>query len=527
MKKTSDILLVKLIVTAVITVIDTLLAVINIHATALGICGMIFCAIVYVTCMSEINDAFLSVFRWNASNDSFIAFSLIAVFIRSLSLIFLQGANTEVFSPMLFLSITVSIGVKRSFASGIYKNIETVKESDAYLIGSFRDSNGKKYCTAVKSDELPDIVARSYVIDPSEKRGRRFVPLIYAFILILSLAAMYLKGLSMFFTSFAAMSVIAASMSGEMAFVLPYNTMQSRLRKKGMIFFGYTSIAALKDVSTLVVDDCELIPEGNTSVGKITIKTTKTDITVRYIDRILKEIDSPAKGVFDGLEALNAEIPLSVDSVKYIKDQGVFAVINEDKVFFGTRNLLLANNIEPYSQEKEASLLEDDSVMLYLAVNGELSAAIMFKYRCREGLKEKFEGTDGLEIFIRTKDASIDKTLIEKELGIKKTKIFITDEGEYEFFGKYGEDLKQGNARVAMITTNGVSELPKTILLAKDMAAVFKYAISSKHVGIFIGIILCFAALVIAPSVMNFGWLLIYNVIWLLPIIVLSSYRRK
>ncbi len=527
MKKTIDFLLVKFIVTAIVTVLDTLFAVIGFSPSTMGICGMIFCVIVYITCMNETNDAFLSVFKWNASNDSFIAFSLIIIFLRSLSLLFLQGANTEIFSPILFLSVTVSIGVKRNFAIGIAKNIELLKESDAYLVGSFRDKNGKKYCDAEISEEFPDIVAKSYVIDPSERRGRRFVPIIYAAILVLSLVIMYVRGLSMFFTAAAAMSVIAASLTGEMAFVLPYNTLQSRMRKKGMIFLGYTSIAALKDVSAVVIEDKELFPEENTNVKKLTIKSTKTDVTIRYIDRILKEIDSPAKHVFEGLEALENEIPLSVEEVKYVKDQGVRAIINEDKVFFGSRNLLLANNIEPYSQEKEASLLEDDSVMLYLAVNGELSAAILFEYRYNEELKEKFDEIPELEFIIKTRDVAIDQTLMKKDFGIKKSKIFVTGEEEFEFFEDYEKKLRSGNAKVAMITTSGASELPRMVLLAKDMADVFRFTIRSKHVGICLGILCCFAALLLSPASLNMGWLLLYNLIWLLPIIILSSYRRK
>ena len=80
MKKTIDFLLVKFIVTAIVTVLDTLFAVIGFSPSTMGICGMIFCVIVYITCMNETNDAFLSVFKWNASNDSFIAFSLIIIF---------------------------------------------------------------------------------------------------------------------------------------------------------------------------------------------------------------------------------------------------------------------------------------------------------------------------------------------------------------------------------------------------------------------------------------------------------------
>lgn len=331
----------------------------------------------------------------------------------------------------------------------------------------------------------------------------------------------------MFFTAAAAMSVIAASLTGEMAFVLPYNTLQSRMRKKGMIFLGYTSIAALKDVSAVVIEDKELFPEENTNVKKLTIKSTKTDVTIRYIDRILKEIDSPAKHVFEGLEALENEIPLSVEEVKYVKDQGVRAIINEDKVFFGSRNLLLANNIEPYSQEKEASLLEDDSVMLYLAVNGELSAAILFEYRYNEELKEKFDEIPELEFIIKTRDVAIDQTLMKKDFGIKKSKIFVTGEEEFEFFEDYEKKLRSGNAKVAMITTSGASELPRMVLLAKDMADVFRFTIRSKHVGICLGILCCFAALLLSPASLNMGWLLLYNLIWLLPIIILSSYRRK
>lgn len=527
MKKTTEFLLIKFIITAVVAAIDMLLVVIRLPVAAMGICGMIFCVVVYITCMNEMNEAFVSVFRWNASNDSFAAFALILVFIRSFSLIFLQGANTEIFSPMLFLSISVSMCVKRSYALSISKNLETIKDSDTYLVGSIKDSDGKKYVKTGKSEELPDIVSKSYIIDPSERRGRKLVPIIYIMILILSLAVMWLKGLSMFFTAAAVMSVMAASLSGEMAFVVPYNTLQARMRRQGKIFFGYTSIAALKDVTTVVIDDSELFVKEETSIKKITIKSTQTETTVRYIDRILKEIDSPAKTALDNLSELEGGLPLSVESIKYIKNQGIQAVINEDKVFFGNRSLLLANNIEPYSQEKEASLLEDNTVMMYLSINGELSAAILFEYVCDGDFKKKISDAAELEFLIKTRDAAIDVTTIEKNFGIKKSKIRITDETDCEFFEDYERKLISGETKAAMITTNGASEIPNLIVLARDMASVFKYTIISKHIGIIIGILLCFAALILAPAALNFAWILLYNIIWFIPLIFLSSYRRK
>ena len=528
MRKTNDFLLLKFIITAIVAVLDTLFVILRMPPVAMGVWGIIFCAVVYLASFTEMNDVFLSVFKWNASNDSFSAFALIAVLLRSVSLIFIQGVTTEVFSPMLFVSIAVSFAAKRSFAMGIKHNIERLRDSEnTYLVGSFKDETGKKYCKAGKGEELPDIVARSYAVDPSEKRGRRFVPIMFAVILLLSLIVMYIKGFSMFFTALSAMSVVAASLSGELAFVLPYSTMQSRMHKKGMVFFGYSSIASLKDVSAVIVDDSELFPPEKTAVKKMTIKTTETDTAIRYVDRILKEVKSPAAGVFDGLEALDNEIPLTVEAVKYIKDQGISAVINEDKVLFGTRNLLLANNIEPYSQEKEASLIEENCVMLYLSINGDLSAAMLFEYCCSEEIKQKIAEATELDFFIKTKDVALDKTLIEKDFGIKKSRIFITNEAEYEFFDKYEGNLLSGNAKVAMVTTSGTTELANTVLLAKDMAQIFKFSIKSKHLGILVGVLLCFAALIVTPSAMNFAWLLIYNLIWLLPIIVLSSYRRK
>ena len=142
-------------------------------------------------------------------------------------------------------------------------------------------------------------------------------------------------------------------------------------------------------------------------------------------------------------------------------------------------------------------------------------------------MQKKIAEATELDFFIKTKDVALDKTLIEKDFGIKKSRIFITNEAEYEFFDEYEKNLLSGHAKVAMVSTSGTTELANTVLLAKDMASVFKFTIKSKHLGIVIGVLLCFAALLLAPSAMNFAWLLIYNLIWLLPIVVLSTYRRK
>ena len=119
MRKTSDFILLKFIIVAIVAVLDTLFVILRMPPVAMGIWGIIFCVVVYLAAFTEMNDVFRSVFKWNASNDSFEAFALIAVLLRSVSLIFIQGVTTEVFSPMLFVSIAISFAAKRAFATGI------------------------------------------------------------------------------------------------------------------------------------------------------------------------------------------------------------------------------------------------------------------------------------------------------------------------------------------------------------------------------------------------------------------------
>ena len=60
MRKTNDFLLLKFIITAIVAVLDTLFVILRMPPVAMGVWGIIFCAVVYLASFTEMNDVFLS-----------------------------------------------------------------------------------------------------------------------------------------------------------------------------------------------------------------------------------------------------------------------------------------------------------------------------------------------------------------------------------------------------------------------------------------------------------------------------------
>ena len=97
------------LVTAFSAVLMTVLTLISLPVTVLSICSIVLSGIVYFFCRREFNDAIISLFQRQPSNDTFNVAALFINVIHSIALIFASDVNASLFAPVIFLSVTASM----------------------------------------------------------------------------------------------------------------------------------------------------------------------------------------------------------------------------------------------------------------------------------------------------------------------------------------------------------------------------------------------------------------------------------
>ena len=532
-QSTKDTISVKMTVAGVATILMSVLSIIRLHVIALAACSIIMSAVVYFICRHEFNDALISLFKMKPSNDTFNVLALIAVVIRAISLFFTEDATAYFFCPILFASITVSMIMKLLFASDIDENIKMLRRRKPYLVHTaklnLRNKTIDNACMVSPAESSPDIVNITYSDDPSEAKSKFFIPVITVIIIIISIILLFLKGTTAFFTALSSLFIICASFTGEMAFVLPYVVAQTRLRRMGSMLLGYQSVEELKDVDTLLLTDVELFPQRLARLEKVKfLNKPYMSKAIEYTATLMKETHSPIKEAFWDVLGFSDEKLAEVEHIKSIKNQGISAIMEGNHVLLGNRALLHANNVSPYSSEKEASMATANGSIIYCAINGELAAILMVQYINDPEIKRSAEHVGGdFNIVVETEDCNVNENMIKKQYDMPNTKIIVPNNEETKQIEELRAKLAKTPQTPVMISSEKAIGILASVRHAKMLYETINFSILIKHISIVLGITLSTVAFFLSPGSVSSFWLLIFNIIWSIPIFIVSFLKNK
>jgi len=510
-------------------VIMLVLSLVGIPVRAVGIAGVITCLIVLIFCFHEMKDGIVSVFYLAPSNDTLNAFALVAAVFQSVILIINEVGTTFTFA--VFLSIAFSTAMKYIFACEISENLNLIKKHTTYSVNLADITLKKRYfgkvCLVNPVEKFPNIVETTYESDPSEQKIRLFVPILSSCIVIASIVIGIINGFNTFAASLVALFAVSASFTGEMSYVLPYAVAQKKLRKRGSVLLGYHSIEELQNAETIVVDDIDLFPPNLTELEMFRIKDKeRINDAVEYTASLLIASASPFADTFAKSCGCNVDRLPEVVDWKFQKDYGIFAHIYDDEVILGNRNMLLSYDILPLSQETEASLVSTNRNIIYVAINGKVSAYIIVKYVCDSEMKKAAEsvGSD-FSIIVTSCDANITENMVQKRYELHNAKIIVPSSEEIKRIDSVRESVSEETEPV-MITTKNAIGILSSVRLARKLGSVVNISVLTKLASIILGVVLTTAAFFISPSSLNAFWVILFNLIWTVPVVFISLVKK-
>ncbi len=527
-----DKLLLKTGVCLAIAAVFGLLTFLNLPAIALAILELIFSALLWACCHVEITDGLRSFLKLRPSTDSFHALALVASGIHAVYMMASSSpADPHFISMVLYLSVTISMGMKYFYVVQIVKNLDLIRDKKTYALQVTDLSLSKKYirqvCSANPVVNFPNVIRTSYDTDPTERKNRRFVPLVTLGVIALSIVISVVHRGS-FPVALLALLCICACFSAEMSFVLPYVMMQIRLRKLGSILMGNHSIEHLKDTDTLLVQDTDLFPPGNNEVLNLNIRNkVLSKEAVLYIAALLKISESPLEEAFHRAYPGVPERMPPVLQWRVIKSYGIIATVNIDNVLFGNRNLLLSHNVQPWSPEKEAMLTAAGVHLTYLAINGQIAATMISRYGEDQELKKSAELLGGdFNLLVETKDCNINESMIQRKYDLSHTKISVPDPDEAESVTETRVELEEDQSPPVMLSTQNALGILESIRRAKKLYRTVNLCIAIQQLSLLFGLILTAAALFLAPGRMSWVWPFAFHVIWALPVLAVSLFQK-
>ncbi|MBQ4322873.1 MAG: hypothetical protein IJC19_02915 [Clostridia bacterium] len=515
-----------------IALLFTGLSLLNLQLTVNATLQLVAFVLIWGLCRAEMADGLRSFLRFSPTANSFHALALLATGGHGIYLLLSENPLCKnTFASVLFLSVALSMGMKYFYVLQIVKNLDMIRDKKTYALQVTDLSLSKKYirqvCSANPLVDFPNVLRTSFDSDPVQKKNRKFAPILALCILGIAVVVAFFHD-GMFLTALSALLMLCTSFGADLAFSLPYIFMQIRLRKLGSILLGNYSVEHLKETDTLLVKDTDLFPAENNEILNLRIRRPDlAEEAIRYTGALLKLSESPMKEVFFRLHPEAEEHAPTVLQWRVIKNYGIVATLNVDNVLFGNRNLMLSHNLRPWSPDREAMLAAAGVHMMYLAINGEIAATMIFRYGEDSELKKSAELLEGeFNLLVDTKDCNINESMIQRRYDLSRTKISVPDPDEAESVVETREEMEDDQSPPVMISTQNALGILESIRLAKQLDRSVSLSILIQQLSTVFGVILTTVALLFAPANLSWVWFLAFHLIWALPVPAIALFRK-
>ena len=509
-----------------------LLVFLELPRLALAILQLIFSGLLWAVCNDEMTGGIRAFLKLRPSTDSFNALGLVGL---SAHAVYMMAATTPAdqhfIGFVLYLSIALSMGMKYLYVLQIIKNLDLIRDKKTYALQVTDLSLSKKYirqvCSANPVVDFPNVVRTSYDSDPFAKKNRRFIPLVTLGILAVSVVVSLIHKGSLL-VSLSALLCICGGFSVEMSFVLPYVMMQIRLRKMGSILLGNYSVEHLKETDTLLVKDTDLFPPENNEVLNFNIRNNAmAKEAVNYTAALLNISESPLEEAFCRAFPDLPQRKPTVLQWRVIKNYGIVATVDIDNVLMGNRNLLLSHNVQPWSAEKEAMLTAAGVHLLYVVINGRIAATMVCRYREDPELKKSAELLGGdFNLLVDTKDCNVNENMIQRKYDLSHTKISVPDPDEAESVVETREELEEDQSPPVMLSTQNALGILESIRRAKQLHQSVNLCLTIQQLSTLFGLFLTVVGMLISPGNLSWIWFLGFNVLWALPAVAISLFKK-
>ena len=163
--------------------------------------------------------------------------------------------------------------------------------------------------------------------------------------------------------------------------------------------------------------------------------------------------------------------------------------------------------------------------ILYLAINGDLAAYLLYTCRPDPELKKAAENIGDFNIIVSTRDCGVTENIVQKRYDMQTTRVIVPDAEESALLEKAAKNADREELP-AMITTKNSLGILSSVRLAKNLSSTVGLCIFAKQASICLGLLLTFIALLCVPATVSMIWTVLFNILWSLPAILLSVLKQ-
>ncbi len=509
---------------------------------------VVFLLVSIGVCYRTVANGLKALFAFNANSDSAAAVAAVAVAVQTLTAIFFRDELAEgklhLYAVLLSAILFVNAAGKLTMIRRIHSNFRFVTSKEQkYCVRTFDDYNTALKMTKDRVAEKPLIAYQckagflkrflelSYNPDPSEAASQLLAPIgLIASLVVCIVCLLITRSVPTALSALAAASCACVAVGNMLSVNLPVSRLCKTARRAGAMVVGYEAVEQLGNVNAVLVDADEVFPRGTVVLNGIKTFGNRAgaEKAIMAASALMKEVGGPLSGVFDQVISENEDALPEVESVSYEDEGGIVGRVDGQKIYIGTRALLINHRIEVPAREEETQYASGNKVVVYIAVDVAVSAMLVLTYSADRRRKNEFQRLEdsGVSVLIRTTDPNVTSQMVSRLFGIDTASVGVL-EGELNDLARklIGEQIPRADAAVA--TKGRVESMMNVVSACVEEKRTAGLVVAIQNTAVALGFVLvafmaCFGGMRQLSSFILFA----FEAFWLLVLIVIPKLRK-
>lgn len=404
-----------------------------------------------------------------------------------------------------------------------WRTLKTVLSMDSPVAAVKEEKSWRGLdCVFRRDGNLEDFTAMLETSDAAQKTMRVYAPaaLVLTFGLAVFAAA---RGGADFLWSWAVLAAAALPAGGFLACWRPFSILAKRLHKAGAAVCGWRGAKILSGEAGIVIRDDDLFPKSNISTnGMKMYSDLPARQVVGYATAVLQAAGSGLLPLFEEMMKNENGRRYTVDTFRQYEGGGLGAEIRGDVVLLGSLGFMRLMGIHVPEGTRIQSAV-------YVSVNSELTGVFALTYGPSAASKSGMHSvvhTPGLTPILATRDFMITPALVKKRFKVSADRLEFPVVAERAALsgpdagasGKQGALMARGSFASFAAAVTGGRSLRKTV-----HGAVMISLIS----GVLGMLLLCVLTYLDAGSSASAGNLLLYQLLWQVPNLLITGMIGK
>ena len=395
--------------------------------------------------------------------------------------------------------------------------------------------------TMRKTEFLTDFLRKSYCDDKADRISRMLVPLSLAAGLILGLLAYFIpNGIdgmenNIFWASTVMIGFVCIFSPFSLMFMVnnPLKRATKALAKSGSTVLGYSTAEEFSETNAVMVDVATIFPAS--SVNFINLKPCKLQNSINNISldqaiilaaSLAVKSGSLLSRLFYGMIGERENLLVNIEGCVYEDNMGVMGWYENKRLIMGNREHMKHHSIKVPEMSAIAKYCRGSDAV-YLAVGGELSIIFFIRLTPNPTIRHYLQelSAKGVSLIVKTTDSLVTVGKIADLFDIDPEKIKVIGSNLHELFGECTKYSSRGSGA---ITCNGTfTSLARAILASKKLVKDVTLSQMVMLVGIFLAAVLgAILALSVKTLVFSPAVIIIYNLFWMLPMLLVQAFRK-